>query len=153
MSALTPCLKRHGLSKMSVSLLETVVGLSLLVTILIGTAKLIVSIQRTTIFSNELNVATNAAAEQVELVKTLTINELITLKDDSNFNQFSAQRVVDGKIRALKAIPGQQLPGSIKIEGVAGGKLMRIIVSVNWQSAIGPGKFTLIWTREVVGGN
>lgn len=132
------------------SILESIVGLSLLVTILVGTASMIISVQRTNIHANEINIASNAAAEQIEIMKSLTLEELIAAKNDSNITSFEAQRVIDGTLRSLKPLDGELVAGKTSIEGVAGGKLIRVLVTIEWESPLGPSKYSLVWTREVI---
>ena len=144
-------MKTHSLPfQRSAILIETVVALSLLLTILVGTASMIISVQQTNIHANELNIANNAASEQIEIMKSLTLAELIAAKADPNVTAFEAQRVIDGQIRELKPLPGDTVPGKISIEAVAGGKLIRVHVTVDWQSPLGPRSYSLVWMREVV---
>lgn len=141
--------RRHN-SVRGAAILESVVGLSLLLTILVGTASMIISVQKTNIHANEINIASNAAAEQIEIMKSLTLTELIAAQNNTDITSFEAQRVIDGTLRSLKALPGETVPGKTSIQAVAGGKLLRILVTVDWESPLGPSNYSLVWTREVI---
>jgi hypothetical protein len=143
--------RRHRFRR-SLSLLETIVGMSLLLVALIGTASLITSVQRTNIYSNELDMAVNSASEQIEIIKTLTVVELVAKQNDSTFTNFEVSRVVNGQIRSLTPVAGATSPGVIKIDGVAGGKMIRVTATVRWKSIVGDSQFQMLWAREVLDG-
>ena len=140
--------RRHH--QRSAALIESVIGLSLLLTILVGTASMIITVQKTNIHANELDIANNAAAEQIEVMKSLTLEELIAAQNNTDITSFEAQKVIDGQLRSLKALPGEAVPGKTSIQAVAGGKLVRVLVTVEWDSSLGPSKYSLLWTREVI---
>jgi len=145
----TMALQQHKQSNKAATLLEIMIGLALLSIVLIGTAQVVISVHQTNSRAAQQLAAQGAAADQIEVLKGLTTQEIMERRAQGSSLQFPVERVVDGRRIQLKAIEPATLPGQLMIEPIAGGYVIRITATVTWRSLMGPEQLTVVWNREV----